>query len=74
MMTQMQKFGLLRPYYCPSRIFFMEIRHPGASNCACPKFDDGVSCVPNPMRDAWFAYIGLTNADTPTQTEASDDG
>lgn len=58
--SDMKRFGLDRVYYCPSRVFFRKMNHPGANNCACPKFDHGASCVPHSMRDAWFAYIGLT--------------
>lgn len=59
-MTQsdMQTFGLSEVHHCYSRIFFTEMRHPGAANCSCPKFDEGRSCVPNSMVEAWFAYIG----------------
>ena len=57
--SQMETFGVEKPYHCGSRAVFTKTRHPGAANCACPKFDDGLSCVPVSMWPAWFAYIGL---------------
>lgn len=57
MRSQMEVFGIDQPHQCEDRLFFKAINHPGASNCACPKMDDGLSCVPVHMRDAWFAYI-----------------
>lgn len=57
--TDMQVFGLDGPFFCEARKFFSAMNHPGASNCECPKFDNGVSCVPTEMWGAWFAYIGL---------------
>ena len=58
-MKDMEVFGLAAPHICGSRAFFRAMNHPGANNCACPKFDEGVSCVPVDMTEAWFAFIGL---------------
>lgn len=71
MKTQMGTFGLTDTHFCESRIFFRHTNDPGANNCACPKMDDGLSCVPVQMSDAWFAYIGLTEiSPTPMEPKA----
>ena len=50
------EFGLAEPFKCGARIFFEEMRHPGAANCACAKFSDG-SCVPMDRYDEWRITI-----------------
>ena len=43
-------------YYCGARVFFTAMRHPGAANCECPKYDDG-SCVPRSEEEEYFAKL-----------------
>ena len=46
------EFGNPVEFHCEARLFFRRENHPGANNCACPKFSDG-SCVPFEDRIRW---------------------